>query len=188
MKVLCTKYKKLGIWLFVTILLVLCHQYNVFYCIHEGGHALVAIIAGIPLSEIEFQCFGSQPHVTVSLPSYFGSVFYYAGGFIAGTLLLILYSILVLLTYRLHFRSNEKDGAAMLAIPATSYVFAWVSKEYVNGYFEGLYQGVYQDIVGQLASNVFFIVLPIYAFIVAITFALYYFKHGVVHDEVINHD
>jgi hypothetical protein len=77
----------LGVFLFVIIF------FGVAPFLHESGHAIAAVMLGVPFKELRFRFGGLGPHVTV--PSYvseeFLVYFRYAGGLFAGIVLLIIY-------------------------------------------------------------------------------------------------
>ncbi len=66
--------------------------------IHEAGHAVAALLLGVPISEIKIGFYGISPSVTI--PERFGTMnlapVHYAGGFGSGFALLILYTFLFL--------------------------------------------------------------------------------------------
>lgn len=61
--------------------------------IHECGHAVAAILIGVPVGEIRFSLHGLVP--MTSIPPRFATsnltIFHYAGGFTSGLILIIVY-------------------------------------------------------------------------------------------------
>ena len=131
-------HKELVVWLLVFTLFLLFGQKLIIYS-HEFGHALYAMVKGIPFSELVWDIGIPRPSVTV--PDYFPieylPAFRYAGGVFAGIVTSIIYGAIGYLGFKLYIKRKKGFSlSAILVVLPFSFVFGFVVKEFANSYFE----------------------------------------------------
>lgn len=108
---------------------------------HEGGHAVAALLMGVPLGEIQFSLHGLAP--TTSIPPRFATnnltIFHYAGGLTSGLILIIFY---FLYWYRKYQKNPTQMNWGMGAATAAA-----AGVEIFEGYIEGRYNAAYMQYV-----------------------------------------
>ena len=107
--------------------------------IHESGHAVAAVLIGVPVGEIQFSLRGLVP--TTSIPPRFATsnltIFHYAGGFTSGLILIIVYFLYWYKRYQK--KPTQMNWCMGLATAAA------VGIEIFEGYMEGLFNAAYMQ-------------------------------------------
>ncbi len=104
--------------------------------VHEIGHAIAAIVKGVPLDNLAIGWYGLGPGVAVpsSFPPQYLPFFRYAGGLTAGLVCLLAY--ILLWVYPLHNRGTQKQWGNPRWWTGEFLLF-WAIFELSTGYIEG---------------------------------------------------
>jgi hypothetical protein len=123
--------KEYGRLLLYTLLLILGAT-----LLHEATHTAVALICGVPLSEIRFGFYGINPSVT--FPAWFTGtgklISFYAGGIIAGIIIIPLY---------FHFFRKYRIQPRLYYWPMGLVTILFIACQFGSGYVEGRYHAAY---------------------------------------------
>ncbi len=105
--------------------------------VHEAAHWLTAFLLGVPISEIKFGFHGINPGVTIptSTPPEVLPYFFFSGGFVSGTTLLMIYVFYWIKQYRRHPSSGNW-------IMSMCVVFS-IAIQFYLGILEGRYYQAY---------------------------------------------
>ena len=129
--------------------------------IHELGHAITAIVLGIPITELTFGWYGLGPGV--ALPEYFPveylPYFRYAGGTMAGVGFMFTY-----IFWLIRQRCSVTDQYAKAKWWIQGFVLFWGIFGFYQGYIEGAYFERY--IKGEVSWTVPFLAIMLASFAV----------------------
>ncbi len=124
--------------------------------IHEGAHAISALILGVPVSEITIRSYGINPAVVI--PERFINsnltLYYWSGGITAGVSFLAVY----FLVWFRKFQRTPSISNSMLGL--ITFVVATV--QLAQGYFEGRFHHAYIVSSGSMfnpLNNIIYIIV-----------------------------